>query len=144
MKRKFFSLVIFTLFALITNAQKVVDDKKVGDEDLVFTKVPIEAGTNEKAWADHIKRRTQLPDSISKNIPVGTYKITVQFIIDKMGNIGDIKALNDPGYGLAQRAERIVSSYKGEWRPAVQCGRQVKAYRKETIVFVITNTQPSL
>jgi len=129
--------LLLSIFSVAVNAQKL------NDEDKVFEKVPLEAGTNEKAWADHIKRKTQLPDSILKNIPAGIYKVTVQFIIDKMGNIGDIKALNDPGYGLAQRAEKIVSSYKGEWRPAVQCGRQVKAYRKETIVFVITDTQPN-
>ena len=144
MKRGFLLFASFFLFVVITNAQQVVEDKKVEDENVVFTKVPIEASTNEKTWADHIKRKTQLPDSISKNIPVGTYKITVQFIVDKHGSIGQIKALNDPGYVLAQRAENAVSSYKGEWKPAVQCGREVKAYRKQQIVFVVTDTQPNL
>jgi protein TonB len=144
MKRRCFSFVFFILFTVIINAQQVVEDKKIGDEDLVFTKVPIEASTNEKAWNDHIKRKTKLPDSISKNIPAGTYKIIVQFIVDKHGSIGQIKALNDPGYGLAQRAENAVSSYKGEWKPAVQCGREVKAYGKQQIVFVVTDIQPNL
>src|SRR5215510_6587780 len=114
--KRFLFLILLTAFCSIG-----IKAQKVTDEDKVFEKVPIEAGTNEKAWADHIKKKTQLPDSISKDIPAGTYKITVQFIIDKMGNVGDIKALNDPGYGFAQRAEKAVSSYKGEWRPAVQC-----------------------
>jgi protein TonB len=144
MKRQFFSFGIFMLFVAVTNAQQVVKNKKVEDKYQVFEKVSNEAGTNEKTWADHIKRKTQLPDSIKKDIPSGTYKVTVQFIIDKHGSIGQIKALNDPGFGLAQRAENAVSSYKGEWKPAVQCGREVNAYRKQQIVFVITDSPSSL
>jgi periplasmic protein TonB len=143
MKRFFFSVILSILLVIVANAQ-IIKDKTIEDEDKVFEKVPIEAGTNEKAWADHIKRKTQLPDSVMQNIPVGTYRVSVQFIIDKHGSIGQIKALNDPGYGLAQRAEHAVSSYKGEWKPAIQCGREVKAYRKQVIVFVIPNTRPNL
>jgi len=72
-----------------------------------------------------------------KDIPPGTYKISVQFIIDVHGNIGQIKTLDDPGYGLAKRALIAVSSYKGEWKPANQCGRNVKAYRKQQVVFIV-------
>jgi len=136
MGKKVFSTTIFLLFITLLQGQ-VVKNKKSSDKDLVFEKVPIEANTNEKAWAEHIKRKTQLPDSITKNIPAGTYMITVQFVIDTHGSIGQIKALNDPGYGLALNAEKIISTYKGEWSPAVQCGRQVKAYRKQLITFTI-------
>ncbi len=103
----------------------------------VFEKVEVDAYTNEKAWVAHVMKKTQLPDSILKDIPAGTYKINVQFIIDKHGNIGQIKAKNDPGFGLARRAEHIVSTYNGTWIPASQCGRSVKAYRTQPITFVI-------
>jgi protein TonB len=143
MNRKIFSAILLLFFAIFSQAQ-VVQDNKIENEDLVFEKVPIEASTNEKAWADHIKRKTHLPDSIMKDIPAGTYKVTVQFIVDKHGSLGQIKALDDPGYGLAERAEKAVSSYNGVWKPAVQCGREVKAYRKQVILFVVPNTQPNL
>lgn len=143
MNRFFFSAILSMLFVVVANAQ-IIKSKTIEDEDKVFEKVPIEAGTNEKAWADHIKRKTQLPDSIMQNIPAGTYRVSVQFIVDKHGSIGQIKALNDPGFGLAQRAENAVSSYKGEWKPAIQCGREVKAFKKQVIVFVIPNIQPNL
>jgi hypothetical protein len=51
-------------------------------------------------------------------MPPGAYKVDVQFIIDKHGNVGEIKAKNDPGFGLAKRAEKIVSGYNGTWQPA--------------------------
>ena len=110
---------------------------KAQDENKVFEKIEINAHTDQKAWAEHVSKKTQLPDSVLKDIPAGTYKVNVQFIIDVHGNIRQIKALNDPGYGLAKRAINAVSSYKGEWKPANQCGRNVNAYRKETIVFIV-------
>jgi periplasmic protein TonB len=107
------------------------------DENKVFEKIEVNAHTDQKAWTEHISKKTHLPDSAIKDIPAGTYKVNVQFIVDVHGNIGQIKALNDPGYGLAERAINAISTYKGEWKPANQCGRNVKAYRKETIVFIV-------
>jgi len=128
MRKKISLVVTFLSFITIINAQKEVR---------VFEKVELEAGTNEKAWAEHIVKKTQLPDSILKDIPAGTYKVNVQFVIDKHGNIGQIKAKNDPGYDFAKRAENVISTYKGTWRPATQCGRNVNAYRVQPVIFII-------
>ncbi|HET9746547.1 MAG TPA: hypothetical protein VFP97_12590 [Chitinophagaceae bacterium] len=73
------------------------------EEELVFTKVETEATTNPKAWTERVRTYSQLPDSISKEISPGTYKVNVRFIIDKHGFIGLVKASNDPGYLLAKR-----------------------------------------
>ena len=131
--------MITSFLFLFSNAQD--------DEEKIFTKVVIESGTNLKQWAEHVKKYTHLPDSVLEGIPDSTYKVKVQFVIDIHGNIGQIKALNDPGYGFAKRAENIVVSYKGKWIPANQCGRNVKSYKQETIVFLIAkdvSTQPNL
>ena len=127
MKRIIFSILVLSSFIAL-NAQ---------EEEKVFEKIEVNANTDQKKWSEHINRRSQLPDSILKEIPPGTYKINVQFIVDKHGNIGQIEAKNDPGYGLAKRAANIISTYKGTWQPAVQCGRQVKAYRVQPITFTI-------
>lgn len=128
MKRNIFICLLFLFPLTVLQAQ---------DEEKVFTKVNIEAHTNEKAWAEHISRKTQLPDSVVKDIPAGTYKVNVQFVVDVHGNVGQIKAKNDPGYGLAKMAMNVISTYKGKWQPANQCGRNVKAYREQAIVFII-------
>ena len=136
MNNKLFISVLCVFFGVTINAQ-VIDKKKKEDEDKVFEKIEIIANTDQKKWNDHIKRKSQLPDSILKNIPPGTYNVSVQFIVDKHGNIGQVEAKNDPGYELAKRAVNIVSTYTGTWQPAVQCGRPVKAYRKQEITFII-------
>ena len=128
MRKRIFLAVASLSFVTIINAQKEVR---------VFEKIELEAGTNEKAWAEHIMKKTQLPDSTLKDIPAGTYKVNVQFVIDKHGNIGQIKAKNDPGFDLAKRAENVISTYNGTWRPATQCGRSVNSYRVQPVIFII-------
>lgn len=128
MKGIIFTSLLFLLPFTVLKAQ---------DENKVFEKVEQNANTDQKTWNEHISKKTQLPDSVIKDIPAGTYKVNVQFIVDVHGNMGQIKALNDPGYGLTKRALNAVSSYKGEWKPANQCGRNVNAYRKQSIVFIV-------
>ena len=128
MKRRLFSSILLLIPFTFLKAQ---------DENKVFEKIEVNAHTDQKAWTEHIFKKTQLADSAIKDIPAGTYKVNIQFIIDVHGNIGQIKALNDPGYGLAERAINAVSSYKGGWKPANQCRRNVKAYRKEQIAFIV-------
>lgn len=137
MKRKFFlSILTYFLFSIV-NGQE--------EEKNVFTKVEIEAHTSHKAWAEHVRKSGQLPDSILKAIPPGTYTVNVRFKVDKHGYIGQVKAKNDPGYGLAKRAERIVLTYNGKWQPATQCGRNVNAYKEQHITFIIpSSSQPNL
>ena len=128
MNRKlFFSMFLLTAYIF----------GKAQDEFGVFEKVEVNANTNQKAWNEHIMKQKQLPDSVLKSIPAGTYKVTVQFVSDKHGNIGQVKAKNDPGFGFAKKAVNVIASYKGTWQPANQCRRKVNAYREQTITFII-------
>ena len=129
MKGTLFTSLLFLLPFTVLKAQ---------DENKVFEKVEQNANTNQKTWNEHISKKAQLPDSVIKDIPAGTYKVNVQFVVDIHGNVGQIKAKNDPGYGLAKMAVDVISSYKGKWQPANQCGRNVKSYKEQTITFVIS------
>ena len=110
---------------------------KAQDENKVFAKVEQNANTNQKTWTEHISKKTQLPDSIIKDIPVGIYKVNVQFVVDIHGTIGQVKVKNDPGYGLAKMAIDVILTYKGKWQPANQCGRNVKSYKEQPIIFIV-------
>ena len=145
MTQKIFSAILL-LFLFSKGRAQVIESKTTDDEENIFTKVEIEPNTNPKAWLEHVRKHSYLPDSILKDIPPGIYKVTVRFTVDKEGNIGRVKAKNDPGYGLAKKAEKIVLSYKGTWQPASQCGRLVNAYKEQPITFVIPdlNNRPNL
>lgn len=136
MKKKTFISFLPLFFTVIINAQ-VIEKKEKDDDDKVFEKKEVNATTNQKAWNEHMMRKSKLPDSTLKNIPPGTYKVDVQFIIDKHGNIGQVKAKNDPGFGLAKKAVNVISTYEGVWQPASQCGRNVSAYRVQPVTFII-------
>ena len=103
----------------------------------VFEKVEINAHTDPNLWNSHIRKYTKIPDSLMKSVPPGTYKATVLFIVDVHGIIGQIKLKDDPGFGLGQMAIEAIKSYRGEWKPAVQCGRNVKSYKEQTVSFII-------
>lgn len=118
-------------------AQQKEKAAKPDDMDHIFTKVEINAGTNEQDWYKYIQANTVLPDSATHNIPANTYKVLISFIIDTEGKLQDVKVVNDPGYGLGERALKIFNGYKGKWRPANQCGRTVKSYEKRPIIFVV-------
>jgi hypothetical protein len=110
------------------------------DEDYgkVFTSVQIEAEFpgGATSWAKYLQRN--LNDSLpSKNgAPIGKYTVTVSFLIDKNGNISQVVAENDPKYGTAEEAIRVIE--KGPaWKPAVQNGHNVPFRKKQEITFVV-------
>jgi len=57
-------------------------------------------------------------------------------VVDKEGNVSDVKPLTSHGYGMEDEAVRVIK--KGpQWKPAIQNGRNVKAYRRQPITFQI-------
>ncbi|RYY98419.1 MAG: TonB family protein [Chitinophagaceae bacterium] len=107
--------------------------------DQTFTKVEIEAEFpgGQGAWANYLRRNLNADVPGQNGAPAGTYTIRVQFIVDKEGNISDVKSLNDPGYGMGDEAVRAIKRGP-KWTPAQQNGRQVKAYRTQPITFVVS------
>jgi protein TonB len=59
--------------------------------------------------------------------------VTVQFILDKLGYLADVEAISGPLELRESAISVIKKTYK--WDPAIQGGRQVKAYKKYDIVF---------
>ena len=63
--------------------------------------------------------------------------IKCRFVVDKEGNVSDIKPLTDIGYGMEQEAVRVLKKAT-KWEAAIQNGYPVKAYRKQAITFQVT------
>ncbi len=99
-------------------------------DDTVFTKVEVEARFNGD-WRRFLERNLVYPDDAIEHEIQGVVK--VQFIVDKTGDISDITALNDPGYGLAEEAMRIIK--RSHWIPAEQNGLKVNYIHVQTIIF---------
>lgn len=126
--------------AVIDEGKAVIEEKKEEDESKVFEKVEVEAAFpgGERAWRTFLERNLDANTPVDNGAPEGSYTVTVQFIVDKEGNISDVKSLSSHGFGMEEEAVKIIR--KGpKWIPAVQNGRQVKAYRKQPVTFVVSS-----
>jgi protein TonB len=123
----------------VDEGKQIVEEKKEEDENKIFDKVEIEAGFpgGEGKWRQYLERNCNGQVASDNGAPEGTYTTIVQFVVDKEGNISDVRPLTTHGFGMEEEAMRVIK--KGpKWTPAVQNGRNVKAYRKQPITFVVT------
>jgi protein TonB len=117
----------------------VAAPKDETDYEQTFTKVEVEASFKggEGAWRKYLERNLNASAPVDNGANPGSYTVVVQFIVDKEGNISDVKALSNHGYGMEEEAVRVIKRGP-KWEPAIQNGRQVKAYRKQPITFVVS------
>ncbi|MEI2750762.1 MAG: energy transducer TonB [Ferruginibacter sp.] len=108
------------------------------DENKIFTKVEVEAqfAGGEAAWRRYLQNNLNANTPVDNGAPEGTYQVVVRFIVGKDGTISDVAAETNHGYGMEQEAVKIIK--KGpKWTPAIQNGRNVNAYRRQPITFVV-------
>jgi protein TonB len=74
------------------------------------------------AFRSFVSRNFRVPE-VDQDM---TVRIYVQFVVEKDGTLTDVKAVRDPGYGLAKEAERVVRSNKVKWSPGIQNGKPVR------------------
>jgi len=124
--------------AVVDEGKQVVEEKKDEDENKVFEKVEVEAQFKggEREWRKYLERNLDPNAPVENGANEGTYTVTVQFIVDKEGKISDVKALTSHGHGMEEEAIKVIKRGP-DWVPAIQNGRNVKAYRKQPITFVV-------
>ena len=122
----------------VDQGKQIIEEKKPEDENKVFEKVEIDASFpgGERAWANYLRKNLDANVPVDNGAPAGTYTVIVRFIVDKQGNISDVRPMTKHGYGMEDEAVKIIK--KGPaWEPAVQNGRKVNAYRSQPITFVV-------
>ncbi|HVX51832.1 MAG TPA: energy transducer TonB, partial [Chitinophagaceae bacterium] len=93
-----------------------------------------------KAWKKYLERNLRQDVPVENGAPAGDYKVVVSFIVNADGTLSNIKAENDPGYGVAGEAVRVVQK-SGKWVPAIQNGRYVTYRQQQPITFRVTVEQ---
>jgi len=117
---------------------KVVEIKKDDDENAIQTFVQIEAGFpgGEDAWRSYLRKTLNPETPIDNGATAGKYTVIVKFVVSKDGSLSDIKCENDPGFGMCEEAVRVIKRTKN-WTPAINNGKNVNAYRRQPITFVV-------
>lgn len=113
--------------------------QEVEDYDKEFTSVQIEASFpgGMPAWRRFLERNLNDRVVEENGGPPGKYTVIVSFRVDKDGSITEVKAENNPGYGTADEAVRVIK--KGpKWTPAQQNGRSVIYRQRQSVTFVYT------
>ncbi len=117
---------------------QVVEAPKVDYENTIFTKVEQEAAFpgGDAAWRRYLQNNLDPNTPVENGASEGTYQVIVKFVVSKDGSISDVQAETSFGHGMEQEAIKIIK--KGpKWTPALQNGRNVNAYRRQPITFVV-------
>lgn len=126
----------------------VVEAPKEDDENKIFQKVEIDAefpgGTS--GWTRYVTREIERNiDELQDDGRSGT--VVILFIVDKEGAVSEVRSVpcNEAGVGnclppSSKLAEIAVNAIKKgpKWKPAVQNGRNVKAYRRQPVTFQLS------
>lgn len=115
---RLYTTFVISFLCLNTLAQKVE------------TVASFSGGVN--AWRRYLEHNLCYPEAAQKNNTQGV--IRVEMLVDKEGKISEVKALNDPGDGLANEAMRVVKMGP-DWIPAMQDGKPVTYRFVQTVTF---------
>jgi protein TonB len=113
-------------------------DTLPGNNEMAYEKVEVEASVDVAEWRKHLEKELQpvIEKAARKGMRVGKYTVNVRFLVERDGSLSDVKALNDPGYGLAKGAVAVIKSGP-KWKPGEQNGRKVRSYHTQPITFMI-------
>ena len=100
------------------------------NNDFKSIQIPAEFFGGKDQWMRFLERNLNREAPTDAGAPAGRYTVAVSFKVDEHGNLSDIVAENNPGFGTAEEAVRVIK--KGpSWKPAIQkrknCGIQGEA-----------------
>ena len=138
---RFLSTCFFLLATHLVSAQDMGDSLRIATDSSQFKvieKLDVEASFpgGEKEWRKFLQQNLRSYVPIKKGAPAGIYTVWVQFIVNKHGNVTDVKPITTNGYGMEQEVVRIIKN-SSRWDPASQNGRIVKSLRAQPVTFVV-------
>jgi protein TonB len=115
----------------------VAPKKDEEDWDKTFVSVQIESEYpgGMKAWTRYLQKT--LPNYYNGDVVEQGIqgRVVVQFVVDKEGNVSEVRGIEGPKE-LWAIAEKVIMK-SGKWTPAIQNGRQVKSYKRQPLIFTL-------
>lgn len=111
--------------------QKNADPQKNNEPIFYTTQKPSESPAG---WS------TYLMNNLDRDLPYrnkavpGKYTVRISFVVNQNGDVENVIAENDPGYGTAKEAVRVIQNGP-KWVPAEQEGKKVNSLVKQVIIF---------
>lgn len=121
----------------LENTLKAASYQTTSDKNFTVVQVPAEFPGGEEAWVKYLERNLKRDIPVEKGAVPGKYIVKLTFIVNEKGEISDVTALTDPGYGTKEEAVRLMKNCI-PWKPAVQNGKNVTVRQEKTITFQIS------
>jgi len=112
---------------------KFTPPKIVADTNFVTASFP----GGHDAWQKFLEQNLNSNIPVDKGSPPGTYKVIVSFLVDANGKVSNVKAINNPGYGTAEEAVRVIANGP-DWVAAKNNNSPVSSMVKQDITFQVS------
>lgn len=89
-------------------------------------------------WIKYLTNNLKSKIPVKKGAPPGLYSVIVKFTITENGDVTDVSAENDPGYGTKEEAIRVLEK-SPKWNPAIFKNKKVEFHHKQSITFQVSN-----
>jgi hypothetical protein len=136
--RKIYFITIFLLCLIVKGeAQKKV--LIIDSTYSPFTRVEVKAEYPQVAseWTKYLQKNLNPNVPVYNKAPKGRYVVIVRFIVGKDSTISEVVAETNHGYCMEQEVVRVIKKDKPKWTPAKQNVYEVKAYRRQSVIFLV-------
>jgi protein TonB len=113
----------------------IIQPKKMEEEDQIRTSVDVPARFKDN-WSRFLLKHLDPETPVKNDAPTGRYSVVIQFVVDKEGNVSEIRPLTSHGHGMEEEAVRVLKR-SPQWEPAFLNGYKVKAYHRQVITFEV-------
>lgn len=111
-------------------AAAIVEDNSI--KDFASVEVLPEFPGGEKAFGSFLSKNINYPPMARENNISG--RVFISFVVEKDGQLTDIKVLRGLGYGTDEEAVRVLKK-SPKWKPGIQNGRAVRVQYTIPISF---------
>ena len=105
--------------------------------DIVNIQKSAEFPGGQKGWVNFLEENMDRDVPERNGAPTGNYLVIISFVIDKEGNLTELKAENDPGFGTKEEALKIMKR-SPRWIPASQNGKNVIYRHRQMVGFLVS------
>ena len=118
------------------------DENNLDKADKIFTKAEVNPSfsNGDAQWRKYLEINLDASVPRKHNAPESAYTTVIQFIVDKKGNITNVKPLTNQDYGMEEEAVRVIKAGP-KWVPAMANGQPVSVYIKQAITFMVVNNK---
>lgn len=121
----------------VTNKENTLgyDEKGKLIKNFIFSREAAFDG-GQKLWIRYLQKNLKAEIPVKRGAPKGTYQVIVRFMVSTDGNIENAETETHFGYGMEMEALRVIQN-SPKWTSAILLNKEVNAYRRQPITFVV-------